>query len=139
MKSYQIPVHERIMLMAFQTVLPDKTVYIGLTITPDMTQLSETGQQILNTIAAYSEGKNVVLFQVSQPKNALKRFRAALGQLEDGDAIMVMATRDGLSGPIIKAINIQKEQADVTARYRIPEDWSLIQAVEEDPPSDEKH
>lgn len=139
MKSYHLPVHERITLMAFQTVLPDKTVYIGLTITPDMTQFSETGQQILNTIAAYSEGKNVVLFQVSQPNNALKRFRGALGQMEDGDAIMVMATRDGLSGPIIKAINIQKEQADVTARYRIPEDRSLIQAVEEDPPSDEKH
>jgi hypothetical protein len=139
MKSFPLPVHDRITLMAFQVILPSKTVYVGLTTTPDMNQISEIGQQVLNAVAAYSEGKNFNIFQISQPKNVLNRFRTALGLMADGDAILVMEARDGLSGPIIKALNIQEERAEVPVQYSVPENWSLVLAVEQTPPSGSKH
>ena len=91
MKSYPLKVHKKVGLMAYQTVLPGKSVYVGLTITLGMTQVTEIGQEVLNTLAAYSPTRDLSMFQLVGPKNPLKRFRAALGQLKDGDAIVVMA------------------------------------------------
>ena len=129
MKSYPLKVHETVGLMAYQTVLPTKTVYVGLTITVGMTKVTEVGQEVLNTIAAYSESGNLTMFQLADPKNTLKRFRAALGQMKDGDAIVVMAEKDGLSGPIIKALNIQQVPADLPQKYSLSEDSSVVQAM----------
>ena len=132
-KSYPLKVHEKVGLMAYQTVLPGKSVYVGLTITLGMTQVTEIGQEVLNTLAAYSPTRDLSMFQlVGGPKNPLKRFRAALGQLKDGDAIVVMAEEDGLSGPIIKALNIQTVQANLPHKYALNEESSLIQGMIED-------
>ncbi len=69
---------------------------------------------------------------LADSKNTLKRFRAALGQLKDGDAIVVMAEKDGLSGPIIKALNIQQVPADLPQKYALGEDSSVVQAMIEE-------
>ncbi len=132
MKSYTLKVHETVRLMAYQTVLPKKTVYVGLTITIGMTQVTPIGQEVLNAIAAYAENGNLTMFQLSEPKNTLKRFRAAMGQLKDGDAIVVMAEKDGLSGPILKALDIQREPADLPQKYTLAEDSSVVQAMIKD-------
>ena len=132
MQSYPLKVHEKVGLMAYQTVLPGKSVYVGLTITLGMTKVTEIGQEILNTLAAYSGGGNLTMFQLAEPKNTLKRFRHALGQLNDGDSLMVMAEKDGLTGPIIKALNIQTVQADLPQKYSLNKDSSLIQGMIDD-------
>ncbi len=118
--------------------MPTKTGSVGLTITVGMTKVTEVGQEILNTIAAYSESGNLTMFQLADPKNTLKRFRAALGQMKDGDAIVVMAEKDGLSGPIIKALNIQQVPADLPKKYSLAEDSSLVQAFIKELPDGEK-
>ena len=132
MKSYTLKVHETVRLMAYQTVLPKKTVYVGLTITIGMTQVTPIGQEVLNAIAAYSDNGNLMMFQLSDSKNTLKRFRAAIGQVKDGDAIVVMAEKDGLSGPILKALDIQREPADLPQKYALAEDSSVVQAMIKD-------
>ena len=132
MKSYPLKVHEKVGLTAYQTVLPSKSVYVGLTITIGMTKVTEIGQEVLNTLAAYSEGGNLTMFQLAEPKNTLERFRAVLGQLNDGDALVVMAEKDGLTGPIIKALNIQTVQADLPQKYSLNKDSSLIQGMIKD-------
>ena len=138
MKSYPLKVHEKVGLMAYQTVLPgqtvlpSKSVFVGLTITIGMTQVTEIGQEILNALAAYSPTRGLTMFQLVGPKNPLKGFRAALGQLKDGDAIVVMAEKDGLSEPIIKALNIQTVQANLPQKYALNEESSLIQGMIED-------
>ena len=132
MKSYPLKVHEKVGLTAYQTVLPSKSIYVGLTITIGMTKVTEIGQEVLNTLAAYSEGGNLTMFQLAEPKNTLERFRAVLGQLNDGDALVVMAEKDGLTGPIIKALNIQAVQADLPQKYSLNKDSSLIQGMIKD-------
>ena len=132
MKSYPLKVHEKVGLTAYQTVLPSKSVYVGLTITIGMTKVTEIGQEVLNTLAAYSDGGKLTMFQLAEPKNTLERFRAVLGQLNDGDALVVMAEKDGLTGPIIKALNIQAVQADLPQKYSLNKDSSLIQGMIKD-------
>jgi hypothetical protein len=132
MKSYPLKVHEKVGLMAYQTILPSKSVYVGLTITLGMTKVTEIGQEVLNALAAYSEGGNLTMFQLAEPKNTLKRFRAVLGQSKDGDAVVIMAEKDGLTGPIIKALNIQTVQADLPQKYSLTEASSLIQGMIKD-------
>ena len=67
MKSYPLKVHENVGLMAYQMVLPSKSVYVGLTMTLGMTKVTEIGQEVLNTLAAYSEGRNLTMFQLADP------------------------------------------------------------------------
>ena len=55
-----------------------------------------------------------------------------MGQLKDGDAIVVMAEKDGLSGPILKALNIQQVPADLPQTYTLAEDSSVVQAMIKD-------
>ncbi len=55
-----------------------------------------------------------------------------MGQLKDGDAIVVMAEKDGLSGPILKALNIQQVPADLPQKYTLAEDSSVVQAMIKD-------
>ena len=43
--------------------------------------------------------------------------------------IVVMAEKDGLSGPIIKALNIQQVPADLPQKYSLSEDSSVVQAM----------
>ena len=128
-KSYPLKVHEKVDLMAYQTVLPTKTVYVGLTITTDVTKISRVGQEVLNTITVYSEGGRLNLFRLASPKNTLKRFRTALNLMKDGDAIIVMAKKVELSGPIFEALNIQRVPADLPNKYSLAEDSTLVQAI----------
>ncbi len=137
-KSYPLKVHEKVGLMAYQTVLPTKTVYVGLTITVGMTKVTAIGQEVLNTIAAYSEGGRFNMFQLAGPKNTLDRFRTTLDLMNDGDAIIVMAEKDGLSEPIVEALNIQQVPADLPNKYSLAEDSSLVQAMIKEPTTDEK-
>ncbi len=137
-KSYPLKVHDKVDLMAYQTVLPTKTVYVGLTVSADKRTTSEVGQEVHNTIAAYSKGGCLNMFQLAGPKNTLERFRTALDLMNDGDAIIVMAEIDGLSGPIIEALNIQHVPADLPNKYSLAEDSSLVQAMIKEPTTGEK-
>ncbi len=141
-KSYPLKVHEKVDLMAFQTVLPTKTVYVGLTVAKvraELSDLSGVGQEVLNTISAYSEGGCLNLFQLARSKNTLERFHTALDLMKGGDAIIVMAEKDGLSGPIFEALNIQQVPADLPNKYSLAEDSSLVQAMIKELPDGEKH
>ena len=142
MKSYFLPLHDRIKLLAFQTVLPRKTVYVGFTITPDPNKLSPTGQQVLNAIVAYSTSKNLAIFIITQPKGTLKRFRRALKSMKDGDAIFIMEAEDGLGIPILNFLHPEaQEECDVEKKYRIPDDWGPAKLIEDTiwPPESTKH
>ncbi len=138
-KSYPLKVHEKVDLMAYQTVLPTKAVYVGLTIAVNVTKLSGVGQEVLNTISAYSEGGCLNLFQLARSKKTLERFHTALDLMKGGDAIIVMAEKDGLSGPIFEALNIQQVPADLPNKYSLAEDSSLVQAMIKETPDGEKH
>ena len=137
-KSYPLKVHDKVDLMAYQTVLPTKTVYVGLTVSTDKTTTSEVGQEVYNTITAYSEGGRLNMFQLGSPKNTLDRFRTTLDLMNDGDAIIVMAEKDGLSEPIVEALNIQQVPADLPNKYSLAEDSSLVQAIIKELPDGEK-
>ena len=134
MKSSPLPIHDRIVLMAYQTVLQNKTVFVGLTISPEANKLTEIGMQVRDAVAAYAGGKETTVLHLSQSKDALKRFRAALASVEDGGALLTVAAQDDLLAPIIKALKVQNTLADVPVCYRIPDDWSLLKDIEQAPP-----
>ena len=78
------------------------------------------------------------MFQLGSPKNTLDRFRTTLDLMNDGDAIIVMAEKDGLSEPIVEALNIQQVPADLPNKYSLAEDSSLVQAIIKELPDGEK-
>ena len=81
MKSYLLNINDRLRLLAFETqVTSEKTLFVGLTISPDIGKLSEVGQIVLNAgrpggsceavVEAFSTGCEAADPKVSAPSDS---------------------------------------------------------------------
>lgn len=132
MKSYPLDVSDRVRLMAFETrVKSDKTVFVGLTISPEIDKLTSIGQAVLDALCSHSETGNLVMLDIAHRETALARFINVLGQSGNHDAILVVARKDGLSGPIIKELGLQKELSRLARKFELPDDHQLLKTMYE--------
>ncbi len=107
-----IPFEGRFRLMAYEARVGRKLVYIGFTITPDPTKITAIGQDVLNAITHHSTGR----IHITLPRNrrsARRTFVAALKAAEDGDAIFVMAAKDGLMAAVLSKITLLDTDAQL--------------------------
>ncbi len=130
MKSYALDVGDRVRLMAFETeVTKTKTLFVGLTISPDINMTSIIGQAVLEAICAYSSTGAVFLLDVAYRKTAWQRFIHVVGRSKDQDAIFVIAREDGLSVPILEKLGVQKEVSRLARKFELASDHPILRTV----------
>lgn len=129
MKSYTLDVGDRVRLMAFETeVTKTKDLFIGLTISPDISKTTVIGQAVLEAICRYSNG-TLFLLDIGYRRTALQRFIHIVGQSKDQDAILVIGREDGLTVPIIEKLGIQKEVSRLARKFELASDHPILRTL----------